>query len=164
MNKRIIVAVCLILAGCASAPLHEKSAGYVVVPSARAIGVIGYSEEEWQPDGTQVARLEKEIGRLFDHPDKRMWGALTRDGLPPQKAPFPLSDYFIRYGGVIKDGKKLIVGKASHRSISAAGRALSIPDRDTLELPPFGGGTFFFTVTFDPDTNRISNLSYNAPL
>lgn len=163
MNKRIIVAVCSILAGCASAPLHEKSAGHVVVPSARAIGIIGYSEE-WQPDGLQVARLEREIGRLFDHPDKRMRGTLTRDGLPPRKAPFPLSDYFIRYCGVLKDGKKLIVGKASHRSVSAAGRALRIPDRDTLELSPFGGGTYFFTVTFDPDTTRISDLSYNAPL
>ncbi len=130
---------------------------------AHAPGRIGYAEE-WQPDGLQVARLEKAIGRLFDRPDKRLLGAFTRDGSPPQKAPFPLSDYFIRYCGVIKDGKKLIVGKASHRSISTADRALSIPDPETVELPPYGGGTHFFTVTFDPDTDRIISLSYNAPL
>ena len=163
MNMRIIVAGCLILAGCAAAPRHETSAGRAIVPSARAIGVIGHAEE-WLPEESQVARLEKEIGRLFDHPDRRMRGVLTRDGLPPRKAPYPLSEYFVRYCGIIKEGKKLIVGKASHRSISEPGRALSIPDRETVELSPFGGGTFFFTVTFDPATTTISDLSYNAPL
>jgi hypothetical protein len=163
MNMRIVVGVCLILAGCAAAPRHETIAGRAIVPSARAIGVIGHSEE-WLPEESQVARLEKEIGRLFDHPDRRMSGVLTRDGLPPRKAPYPITDYFVRYCGIIKEGKKLIVGKASHRSISDPGRALSIPDRETVELSPFGGGTFFFTVTFDPATTAISDLSYNAPL
>ncbi len=147
MNMRIIVAICLILSGCAAAPRHETSAGRAIVPSARAIGVIGHAEE-WLPEESQVARLEKEIGRLFDHPDRRMRGVLTRDGLPPRKAPYPITDYFVRYCGIIKEGKKLIVGKASHRSISVPGRALSIPDRETVELSPFGGGTFFWFFRF----------------
>lgn len=163
MKIRIFTGVCLIFAGCAAAPRHETSAGRAIVPSARAMGVIGHTEE-WLPEGSQVARLEREIGRLFDLPDRRMRGVLTRDGLPPRKAPYPLSEYFVRYCGIVKEGKKLIVGKASHRSISDPGRALSIPDRETVELSPFGGGTFFFTVTFDPATTTISDLSYNAPL
>jgi hypothetical protein len=163
MKWRVLVTVCLIFAGCESAPLGVESAGYVVVPSARAVAVIGYTEE-WQPKAAQIARLEKEIGRLFDRPDKRMTGVFTRNGLPPKKAPLPLSDYFVRYCGVIKDGKKLIVGKASHRLVGDAGRILSIPDEHIVELPPFGGGTAFFTVTFDLETNRILNLAYASPM
>ena len=41
---------------------------------------------------------------------------------------------------------------------------VELADGDSVQLEVFGGGTFLFTVIFDPETNRISNLSYNAPL
>lgn len=163
MRQFIATAVCLLLAGCATGPLHMKSAGYTFAFSAREIGVWGHSRE-WPLDDSLIVRLEQKIGLLFHNPDERMRGTLSRDGLPPRSAPFPLSEYFIRYCGVIKDGKKQIVGKATHQSQDGR-RTLSRPKEDeVIVLWPSGGGTFFFTVTFDPDTNRILDLSYNAPL
>lgn len=107
--------------------------------------------------------LEKKLGRLFARPDERMQGLLSRDGSPPRTAPFPLSDYFIRYCGVIRDGKKIIIGQARHRKEGGAA-SLVVPSDDRVELIVFGGGSYYYTVSYDSQTEEILTLVYNAPL
>jgi hypothetical protein len=159
----VVLGASLALTSCASLPVEKASAGHVIAPDARRIGLVGYTGE-WSPEEPQVATLEEKIGRLFARPDARLQGLLARSGSPSRKAPFPLSDYFIRYGGVIKEGKQVIIGKASHRNVGSAARALTVPSGDTFELEAFGGGSYYFTVSYDPQAEKILALIYNAPL
>ena len=164
----VLVTFCLALLGCASSPVEKKSAGHVIAPSARSIGLLE-TAGEWTPSETDITQLEIAIGRLFAHPDHRLRGALTRDHKPPGHAPFPLSDYYVKYAGIVRDGKRLIIGKASHRGERTAAQALTLstpnPNGDEIVvLGVFGGGTLFFTVTYDPTERAIVFLDYNAPL
>ena len=169
MNPRLALsALCLALLGCASSPVEKKSAGHVIAPSARSIGLLE-TAGEWTPSETDITQIEIAIGRLFARPDQRLRGMLTRDKKPPRHAPFPLSDYYVKYAGIVRDGKRLIIGKASHRGDRTAAQALALPTPnsngdETVVLGVFGGGTLFFTVTYDPATRAIVVLDYNAPL
>lgn len=169
MNPRLALsALCFALLGCASSPVEKKSAGHVIAPSARSIGLLE-TAGEWTPTETDVAQLEIAIGRLFAHPDQRLRGVFTRDKKPPRHAPFPLSDYYVKYAGIVRDGKRLIIGKASHRGERTAEQALAMPTpnpngEEPTVLDVFGGGTRFFTVTYDPAARAIVFLNYNSPL
>lgn len=164
----VLVTLCFALLGCASSPVEKKSAGHVIAPSARSIGLLE-TAGEWTPSETDITQLEIAIGRLFARPDQRLRGALTRDQKAPRYAPFPLSVYYVKYAGIVRDGKRLIIGKASHRGERTAGQALALPAPNPngevpIVLDAFGGGTHFFTVTYDPATRAIVVLDYNAPL
>ena len=63
----------------------------------------------------------------------------------------------------------LIIGKASHRGERTAEQALAMPTPnpngdEIVVLGVFGGGTLFFTVTYDPTERAIVFLDYNVPL
>jgi hypothetical protein len=127
-----------------------------------------YRGPEWTPDEATIAQLEKQLGLLFAHPDARVKGwLLTRDGSPPRVAPHPLSDYYIRYCGIIQDSTRLVIGKATHRSVADPRFVLRPPRQPGaayVSEVTGGGGVNLFTATFDADKMNLVELSYNAPL
>jgi len=169
MKSATVVLGILMFAGCATVRIEQVSAGHVIVPASEqdSFTVDGL---EWTPDDRMITQVEKEIGLLFAYPDSRMRGVLTRDGSLPRAAPFPLSDYYIRYCGISKGSKKLIIGKASHRELADPKFVMRPPVQrqprlnSSLTFVSAGGGTYFFTVTFDAGTMSLDELSYNAPL
>ena len=168
LARPALLALCLALPGCATSPVEKQSAGHVIAPTARSIGLLELSAE-WTPRETDIAQLEIALGRLFAHPDPRLRGLLTRDKKLPRRAPFPLSEYYVKYAGVTRDGQRLIIGKASHRGERTAAQALTLPTPNSngdyaLVLDVFGGGTAFFTVTYDPAARTVVDVVYHAPL
>ncbi len=107
--------------------------------------------------------VEHSVNDLFAKPDKRMQGHMEKI---PEKIPFPLSDYYMRYEGVIKNGKKLIVGNAFHKSDSDPKEILKLPDNPKVRMfvKCWGGGSRFFTVVYDVVDKRLVELTYNSSL
>jgi len=166
----------LLLSGCVSGRIEKVSGGHTILPASQQdrISVRG---QEWTPEEQEITLVEQEIGLLFAHPDQRMKGLFTRD----HRVPFPLVEYSIVYCGVIKDGKKLIIGYASHKDTSAPNPGLSVelsrraPVERTdrlnayrlrTNLPDIGSraGPLYFTVTFDAEAKSLLELGYDAPL
>jgi hypothetical protein len=162
----------VLLSGCVSGRIEKVSAAHTILPASQQdrISVRG---QEWTPEEWQITLVEQEIGLLFAHPDQRMKGLFTRD----HRVPFPLAEYSIVYCGVINDGKKLIVGYASHKKTSEPNPGLSVElsrrasveirtDRIRTNLADVasGGGPLYFIVTFDVEAKSLLELGYYAPL
>lgn len=156
----------------APAPEGLASAAHVVVPASQQDGVLP-AGNEWTPDERVISAMEQEIGTLFTHPDSRLQGLLTRDHKPPRTAPFPLSEYNVRYCGVeFFDGRKVVVGHAAHRQDGYATYLLRPPETESPERRlktlyrqlVAGGGPYFFTALFDASAGKLLYVRYNAPL
>jgi hypothetical protein len=102
----------------------------------------------WTPSAQDIAAVERALGRLFAKPDARLQG-LTGPGTPA--APFPLSRYYLRYTGVVLDGRLLIAARGSFDD----------PAGNTVT---FGAGAQAFRTIYDVATEAIVEFSYDAPL
>lgn len=108
--------------------------------------------------------LERELGRLLTQPDERVRGAPTENGRLPDGAPLPLSEYYVQYGGVVANGKKLIVGRAHHHSQIKPERILVLPQPNTFFALPFRGGVNYFAVIYDYELKAVRSVVYTPPL
>ena len=151
--------VCLTF-GCTTSPHAPspefRSAGYVISATTPL------SAPAWRPKTDQIAQLETKLGALMAAPDRRIKFSYDRE----RKCPFPLSDYAVRYHGETRGGGAVIVGKATHTSQRGADRILHPPSppEESAVLETFGGGSYFFTVTYDVATSEVLEMRYNAPL
>jgi hypothetical protein len=149
-----------LLAGCANSTqppsFPYRSAGYTISTTDSVGG------PAWKPGIEQIAQLESKVGALMAAPDRRV----KFSSLWEKKCPFPLTEYAVRYHGEIRGGLRIVVGKATHTSQRGAERILRPPSRpdDTIALETFGGGSYFFTVTYDVASGEVLELRYNAPL
>lgn len=171
MKTHVIIGMILVLSGCwpspcSSQPTNISSAGHVIVPAkyvARAVsraGIITRSISEWKMEESDVSAVENSINSLFAKPDKRM------QGWAMCKEVFPLSDYYMKYAGVLKDGKKLIIGQGYHKLCSDPKLVLKSPEQDGAVYVEFisGGGSYYFTVVYDAIDKKLVELTYNSPL
>jgi len=139
-------------------PADVRSAGRLIVGPSE-IGEPGvYTNAEWRVSEADLLAAEQAMAALFAAPDARMAGLI---GDLPKRAPFPLSDYYMRYAGVVQDGRRLVIGKGFHRSGSDAESVLLHPDSGVVV---FGGGAGYFTLVYDADGRRLLTLSFDCAL
>ena len=144
MLRRIIIAGAVaVLGGCAGAPSSTTSAAHVVVPSSQLPGTSG--QAAWSPSEAQIASCEAAIGRTL--------ASRKRD----------LGSYYLRLRGVIRDGRRHIVGIAADKRVPGT-HYLQPPSEETIVLPAFGGGEAFFSFDYDSDFEKLVRLDFNAPL
>ena len=169
MKTHVIIGMILILSGCfpqlksenSAQPKNVSSAGHVIVPAncvPQAVFRAGLGLDhrtEWKMEESDVAAVENSINALFAKPDKRLRCLpMSTEGI------FPLSDYYMRYAGVLKDGKKLIVGQGFCKFQSDPEEVL----QSSGTLGNWGGGSYYFTVVYNATDKRLVELTYNAPL
>ena len=157
-SLRSIALLALIITGCTTTShvAIRRSAGYIISPPTSS------DRSSWKLEDEHLVQLEANLGALMRTPDRRVKFSYADE----RRCPFPLSDYALRYRGDIERGRRIIVGKAVHKSQSGADRILLpriAPDEGVL-LEAFGGGSYYFTVTYDVAKDRIIELRYNAPL
>lgn len=104
----------------------------------------------WDPAPHEIARCEAKVARR-----------LSREGLH-------FREYCVRYYALHRDGTRVLVGYAEHRSVATDG-LLAPPETerhefDPVRLPPFGGGSWYFQFTYVPARNELSDFALNAPL
>lgn len=137
------------LAGCASIP-PPLPAGHIILDQEHAI-----THAYWKPGEDEVKTLERELARLFVARDRRIVGM---EGAQ-------LSEYGLKYYGTVEAGRRVIVGKGVHvsqRSLQELREKNTRPG--SIELETFGGGSYFFTVAYDPATRKIVHVHANAAL
>lgn len=135
----IAVPALLLLGGCTSASSARRSGGHVVVPALQLIDARGLPA--WTPTEAHISACETSLGRTLA---KR-----KRD----------LGTYYLRLGGVIRDGSHRIVGFATQSASN-----LQPASEDTLLLPPFGGGETVFRFEYDADHGKLVLFEFGAPL
>jgi len=135
----LALALALFHTGCAST-FAAKSARNSIVPA----GARG-SEAYWIPTDDDIRRVEEKLGRMFHTADDRI------KGLPDNIAPYPLSEYYIRYTGAGPAGNRYILGEAMHKTLPDAAKFLATP---AMRFPDKGDARYF-TVMYDMQTSRI---------
>lgn len=168
MKTYVIIGVILVLGGCFPQTRSERSAQSKNIPSA---GYVIDNTGEWKLEESDVMAVELSINALFAKPDKRMKGLLRSNGKSeiPEKAPFPLSDYYMRYECAIKDGNKLIIGRGYYKQENDP-KAILTPSYSSngavavTIMRVGGGGPLYFTVVYNAIEKRLVELTYNAPL
>lgn len=140
---RIFIPIAIALGGCAGAPVSLTSAGRVVVPASQLPGTLGQSG--WSPTEAQVVSCETAIAH-----------ALAKERRD-------LGTYYLRLGGVNRNGSRYIVGFAVDQRADDA-RYLRPPSEEVILLPAFGGGEVYFSFDYDVDQEKLVKLEFNAPL
>jgi|GEM_PF-1405462 len=147
MRLTLSVAVLIALTGCR--PVEESA------PAAQLILPLEHSLGSWVPSSNEVRDFEAALIKLFSRPDRRF----------SEKPQYALGDYYLRYYGILRDGEKLIVGQGCHISTTDLPNFRSMNTQpDTVLLSPFGGGSFYFSSTYDPAKGRVRNVIFNAAL
>ncbi len=143
MLRRIIIAAAVVvLEGCAGAS-STTSAAHVVVPASQLPDTSG--QPAWLPSEAHIASCESAIGRAL--------ASRKRD----------LGSYYLHLTGVIRDGRRHIVGIAADKRVAGA-RYIQPSSQETIVLPTFGGGEAFFSFDYDTDREKLVKLDFNAPL
>jgi len=159
--RRALSALLILLSGCMPhyVDLVEKSgdnaAGMIERPAGHIILSAENSPGTWVPTEADVAIVESELALLFAKPHERF----------KEKRDARLSEYWVRYYGVVRDGKRLIVGEGTHVSQTDLATFEQMNSKpDTVLLPPYGGGRMHFTVIYDVDQKKSISVQFNAPL
>jgi hypothetical protein len=141
------LSLAVLLAGCAVAPgdtASARSRGHLVWPVAR---VQHRYQVTWEPDARVIAEVERVLS------------------LRVRRSGHALSDYFVRYYGTEVDGKRYVMCKGMHHTIGSGGEYLRLPvNDDSIELDAFGGGSYFFTASYDVRIRKVVAFGFNAPL
>lgn len=168
----------LIISGCSAhqqqgdppQPQNVSSAGHIIVPAkyvAEAVSRAGIitrrNISEWKMEESDVSDVESSINSLFAKPDSRM--QCSNGDI------FPLSDYYTKYAGVLKDGKKLIIGQGYHKICSDPKLVLKPPEQNgaihvhgAVNGCGESSGSYYFTVIYDAIDKRLVELTYKALL
>ncbi|MBB5061496.1 hypothetical protein HDF16_006232 [Granulicella aggregans] len=130
------------LVGC-SPP--QKSARYVVLPSAEGKRIFT-TDNAWQPTATQIESAESHLSQIIGL--HTQWPGDTRIIENP-------GGYYRQYVPVQLDGKELLfVNAFCARGLTAEWRSQLVDVSD--------GGECYWKATFDPVTERYSNLVING--
>jgi hypothetical protein len=141
---RFVILLCVVLlsGGCVGASSSKTSAARVVVPAKQLPGAYGLAE--WSPTREQVASCEAALAQAL------------------AKKKHDLGSYYLRLGGVVREGTRRIIGLASDK---ATGTHYLMPAaEDVIVLPTFGGGEAYFSFEYDSDRGKIVKLEFNAAL
>jgi len=133
------LAIALMHTSCASTFTPKSDRHAIIAAGARDSGAY------WTPAEDDIRRLEEKLGRMFHSVDTRI------TGLPDAVAPYPLSEYDIRYTGAGPADNRYILGEAMHKTLPDAAKFLATPDM----LLPDKGDARYFTVMYDMQTARI---------
>jgi hypothetical protein len=150
MKSVLAAYVLFLLTACASAPTAApspgvKSAGHLLIPKDRYFGGQRFASE-WTPAASDIASLEAALARR-----------LSRDHAE-------LADYLLRFAAVTENGRRLLIGDASHKDLPNSGQFLTPPGGDTVLLRAFGGGSTFFRFRYDAGRRHLDEFAFNAPL
>jgi hypothetical protein len=141
---RGIAWLCLtaLLNGCSGTSISLSSAGRVVVPGGQLPPTLGLLN--WSPTEEDLRMCEHAIAHRL---------ASTRHDL---------GRYYLRLGGVLRDGHRHIIGIAEDKQVGTD--YARPPSEETIVLPAFGGGEAFFSFDYDMDQKKLSKLEFNAAL
>lgn len=171
---RIVMALVALLgsAACSINSSLVRSAGWAVFePSSQALGPP--QSPVWKPGLDDVEAADRALAKFFARPNGRMQNAMGHKVLV---APADLSQFLIRYGGRIVEGKGMIYGEgrlisgdmavAKDQLQAYAKRSWEGPilDNEIIELTPWGGGHDWFQFSYDPSSRKIEHFRFGAPL
>jgi hypothetical protein len=111
-------------------------------------GSSGMEPPFWTPTSNQIFELEQTIGTyLIEHP-------------PFGEQPVEFSNYGRQYYGAVKNGVRVIYINAFCNPIEP-GNPAYIRQRKELVIG-IDGGSCYFQVLYNPDTNEFFDLHYNG--
>lgn len=145
MKAHLIAASALVvLSACTSTPPSLSSAKRVIVPTAYLpFGGTGHA----MPTDDEIRTCEQALAYR-----------LAKEG-------FKLSNYYLRLGAEIRDGRRFLSGVAAHKEAPGSERYLQpASDDGPIFLLTFGGGKGYFAFTYDAQRRKLVKFDFNAPL
>ncbi|MBL9206624.1 MAG: hypothetical protein JNN01_16150 [Opitutaceae bacterium] len=139
----MILSAALLLASCATRPSSLTSAARVVIPAGQLPGTLG--QPGWTPTDAQIASCEAALAQALA--SKRL----------------DLGTYYLRLGGITRDGSRRLIGMAADKRASSP-EFLLPPSENRILLGAYGGGDAYFRFEYDLDQNKLMKLDFNAPL
>jgi hypothetical protein len=125
-------------------PHSLTSAGHVTVPANQLPNTFG--QQGWPPTEEDIRACELAIAHDL------------------KKSGHELGSYYLRLAGVVRDGRRHILGMAANRAEPNSADYLRPASEDHLFMAPFGGGDLFFRFDYDTQRRRLVKLEFNRPL
>ena len=110
-----------------------------------------------------IERLETKLGEFWAKPDERMQKGPSLDPTRASPgAPNHLSDYYIRYAGLLFDGRRLIAGSGVHRSAMSGETVLNPSELGVVMTGARGAADSYFQVLYDADANELIEVAFGS--
>jgi hypothetical protein len=142
-----LILILMLVGGC----VHSSQEGISVRSKAHLVWPLAQAQHRyrvtWEPDSRVIADLERALSV-----------ALGKTG-------HSLSDYFVRYYGTEEHGRRYVMCSGQHHTMSSGQEYVRLPvSSDLIELEAFGGGSYFFTASYEVARRKVIALGFNAPL
>ena len=138
-----------------SVVLAEDAASTLLRQCSRRVPIVATGT--WGPDAGTIAHLEGALFPVLQQAlDRRV--SLSAEKLFAE-------DYYRQYGGVVAGGKRVVYVNGFHRGFLAL--LGWTPERAAewrrVAVMVCDGGAWYFGALYDPETQRVESLDFNAP-